>query len=878
MDVAESQSSLYTVSLEDLPHEEDVLHSPYSLKAWLRYLDFKTGAPFGARKLLYERALKQLPGSYKLWFNYLIERKKHVKGQCIASKAYKAVNNAFERALVYMNKMPRIWIEYCTFLMEQKLITQTRRAFDRALRSLPVTQHEKIWSLFIPWVTKVGVPETAMRVYRRYLKVEAEATEDYIEYLISVGQLQEAAHKLVDLVNDQKYVSPKGTSHHQLWNKLCELLSKHPKEITGIKTEDIIREGVRRFTNEVGRMWVALAEYFIRLANFDKARDIFEEGINTVMSVRDFSQIWDAYTQFEDNMIEADMQAGGEDEDEVDFDLRLARYENLINKRPLLVSSVILRQNPHNVNEWHKRVKLYPDDPIQAAKVYAEAVKTVEPKEATGKPHTLWVAYAKLYERHGDLNTARMIFKKATQIEFRTVDDLASVWCEWAEMELRQKHYDEALRTLQQACTIPRIVRVSREDSVQKKLFKSTKLWAFHADLEESLGTFVSTKAVYDKILELKIATPQIILNYAQYLEENKYYEESFKAYERGVAMFHYPYVFDLWVAYLTKFIERYGGTKLERARDMFEQAIDGVPSKYAKPLYLMYAHVEEQHGLARHAMNVYDRACRAVEEAEKPYMYNIYIARATEFFGVTRTREIYEQAISTLPEKFIKDICLKYADLEKRLGEIDRARAIYVHTSQYCNPTEDSDFWKKWNDFEVRHGNEDTFREMLRVKRSVQATFNTQVNLMSASMLAQQKKDEDVDRLRRLAQDDEMARLESQVLEEQRKEQQERKMTAAPGVGSIAFTAARDEPVAVEANPDEIELGDEEEEEEEGEGGEGGEEGAEAKPRGKSVKIEQVAIPAALFGGLKEQAAKEAQKEATEPMGALARLRQSGK
>ncbi len=112
-------------------------------------------------------------------------------------------------------------------------------------------------------------------------------------------------------------------------------------------------------------MWVALAEYFIRLANFDKARDIFEEGINTVMSVRDFSQIWDAYTQFEDNMIEADMQAGGEDEDEVDFDLRLARYENLINKRPLLVSSVILRQNPHNVNEWHKRVKLYPDDPIQ---------------------------------------------------------------------------------------------------------------------------------------------------------------------------------------------------------------------------------------------------------------------------------------------------------------------------------------------------------------------------------------------------------------------------------------------------------------------------------------------------------------------------------
>ena len=34
------------------------------------------------------------------------------------------------------------------------------------------------------------------------------------------------------------------------------------------------------------------------------------------------------------------------------------------------------------------------------------------------------------------------------------------------------------------------------------------------------------------------------------------------------------------------------------------------------------------------------------------------------------------------------------------------------------------------WHDFEVRHGNEDTFREMLRIKRSVQAQFNTQVRI----------------------------------------------------------------------------------------------------------------------------------------------------
>ena len=29
------------------------------------------------------------------------------------------------------------------------------------------------------------------------------------------------------------------------------------------------------------------------------------------------------------------------------------------------------------------------------------------------------------------------------------------------------------------------------------------------------------------------------------------------------------------------------------------------------------------------------------------------------------------------------------------------------------------------WNEFEVKHGNEDTFREMLRIKRSVSASYS---------------------------------------------------------------------------------------------------------------------------------------------------------
>ena len=82
---------------------------------------------------------------------------------------------------------------------------------------------------------------------------------------------------------------------------------------------------------------------------------------------------------------------------------------------------------------------------------------------------------------------------------------------------------------------------------VQARLFKSLKLWSFYIDLEESLGTIDSAKAAYDKVLELKIANAQVIVNYAQFLEENKYFEESFKVYERGVELFTFPVSFEIW-------------------------------------------------------------------------------------------------------------------------------------------------------------------------------------------------------------------------------------------------------------------------------------------------------------------------------------------
>lgn len=45
----------------------------------------------------------------------------------------------------------------------------------------------------------------------------------------------------------------------------------------------------------------------------------------------------------------------------------------------------------------------------------------MDPKQATGKLHKLWMDFAKFYEGHGDVANARVIFEKATLVAYRYI-------------------------------------------------------------------------------------------------------------------------------------------------------------------------------------------------------------------------------------------------------------------------------------------------------------------------------------------------------------------------------------------------------------------------------------------------------------------------
>lgn len=56
-----------------------------------------------------------------------------------------------------------------------------------------------------------------------------------------------------------------------------------------------------------------------------QARDVYEEALRSVMTVRDFTQVFDSYAQFEELMLKRRMEEVGSEEDqqdETDIELR----------------------------------------------------------------------------------------------------------------------------------------------------------------------------------------------------------------------------------------------------------------------------------------------------------------------------------------------------------------------------------------------------------------------------------------------------------------------------------------------------------------------------------------------------------------------------
>lgn len=176
------------------------------------------------------------------------------------------------------------------------------------------------------------------------------------------------------------------------------------------------------------------------MGKFEEARIVFDESIDECDSVSTFGILYAAYLKFEQTI--ADLT-----EDEED----LERLEKLLDNRAFLLSNVILKQNPNNVNEWLNRIQLCEGQIESTISTYTEALRTVQSQQALGKLSKLWIGFAKFYEQYDEIENSNVVYFKATQQEFRSVEELSHVYCAWAEMHVRHNNVESSIKIMRHA-------------------------------------------------------------------------------------------------------------------------------------------------------------------------------------------------------------------------------------------------------------------------------------------------------------------------------------------------------------------------------------------------------------------------------------------
>ncbi|KAL7560088.1 hypothetical protein ACA910_016146 [Epithemia clementina (nom. ined.)] len=857
---------------EELAQHENHLHqNPYDVSAWIRYMDSvddlidsdKQRDPSSKaatsstligqdpdlatllklRDWIGRRAVSLLPRSYKLWkhhWEFVLQgnrRQTQERSQMKDSDVQiiffsdQMVLLCFERCLWTLSAYPRVWLEYFAFIKDHPgcmSVTTGRRTMNRALESLPVIQHGKLWSSILEWIhapdqqlleqqspsqgddgeetttttesTMIAaaatvspghehqwiIPlESRVRLLRRYCQFNPLYKSDFAEFLIRHKRWGEAAVQYQQLLNltasaaaNNNNLESSG-SRDAYWQAFSDLCTQHPDEVeeAGVTWEPILRAVLRSERQKKesssttattdgstsslleGMLWTQLADSWIRRGSFEIARSVYEEGLQTVKTVRDFSVLYDAYLEFEEGLLEAatlaleeeqtgedtegkgDSAPGGRDDFDIllgetanstvaDMELALARAEHLTSRRALLLNAVVLRQNPCSVSDWLQRADLYLNLDLagQATNALEEALLSTSKAAhrcVNGRPHQMVLKLAQIYEESlNDLGKAQSLFDRICrkfEYNFMKAEDMAECWAAWVELMLRHEEWDEALSLVRQSIA-------PGAGPKKLNLTKSVRLWDLLLDLEESLGTVQTTKDAYRRVMEIKAATVQHVLNCASFLTDRQYFEESFAAYEKGIELFAFPHVGAkvLWKWYLTAFTNRYQGTKVERTRELFQRCLDDCPAEDSAEFFLMNGEYEEAYGFAKRSMSVYQAMCRKLPMSEKLLAYKLFIAKTTLYLGAAATRDIFQEAIDVLKDQEAALICLDFARMETTLQELERARAIYTYGAQMADPRRLPEYWKGWNEFEIAHGNEETFREMLRVKRSVEAVFST--------------------------------------------------------------------------------------------------------------------------------------------------------
>lgn len=641
---------------------------------------------------------------------------------------------------------------YINHLTKQRKVTIVRQTFDLSLQYLPIYQHSIIWELYLDWA-KDKISSIKIPIYKRYLLINDNFKNKYIEALIESKNYPLIVETLFHLLNNDD--DNDSNAKIDYFNILSSIVLDHKKVFRinqeVLDLERLFRQAISKFSVDKGRLWVCLANYFIISEKFNKARELFEEALVKVQTKKDFTLVFDAYLKFEEQFSQLELQPSLNNTDEPNSsnvkvknpyknnfysevkiknntDLinksKIYRLNSLLERAPFLLSDIDLINSPNNILVWNNRIDLCENLKLKEL-IFNEALNNIDFKNCIGSPESLILKYINLLMKNNNLNVINDVFKQVVNIEFKSLSILENIFIIWIEANIFYKNYSSA------------------KEIISYLLFKNTKfkghvsvdLWNIYLDIIEHIGDYDQICSTYEQVIDNKLANIVTFLNYANFLVASKDYDKAFKCFEKGMNVFDYPQVHELLVLYLNKFQVIYC-KKIERIRDLYHQIL--YEKEVSNKMFIYsYAFFEEENGTIFNCLDILSNGLKKLTSNDKIECYTILINKSYKFNGVDEARKVFTEALDSIDYNFVTPLGIKFALFEKKLGEISRARAIFYFLSQFNNPNSEEAlemFWNPWEEFELMHGSEESYLEVVRTKKNVSYKFTLDKKLVLKS------------------------------------------------------------------------------------------------------------------------------------------------
>ncbi|KAF2266869.1 TPR-like protein [Lojkania enalia] len=454
--------------------------------------------------------------------------------------------------------------------------------------------------------------------------------------------------------------------------------------------------------------WLRYAQWELEQKEFRRARSIFERCLDVDATN---PVVWIRYC-------EAEMKS-----------------RNINHARNVLDRAITIL--PRVDKLWYKYV--YMEETlgnIDGARAVFERWMQWEPDKAA------WSAYIKLEKRHGEFEKARTIFER-----FTVVHPEPENWIKWARFEeqngtsdLVRDVYGTAIETLGDDFMDERLfIAYAKFEAKLKEVERARAIYKFALDRmpRSKSATLHKIFTQFEKQYGDREGIEDVILSkrrvhYEEQVKENpKNYdawidlarlEEASEntdrvrdVYERAIAQIpptqekrHWRRYIYLWLFYAL--YEETVNKDIERTRQIYQECIKLLPHKrftFAK-VWLMAAYFEVRQGQLVSARKLLGQS---IGMSPKDKLFKSYIELEMKLFEFGRCRQLYQKYIEWNSSN--SQAWIKFAELERGLDDLDRARAIFelaVEQSQLDMPEL---VWKAYIDFEEEEGEYDRTRQL---------------------------------------------------------------------------------------------------------------------------------------------------------------------